>query len=48
LIAFIDHASASGFLSKQRREQLLVAGSPEQALELLDEAATAATQGMVW
>jgi uncharacterized protein (TIGR00730 family) len=48
MIAFIDHATASGFLSAQRRGQLLVAVSPEQALELLDEAAAAATQGMVW
>ena len=48
LIEFIDHSTASGFLSQQRRAQLLVAGSPEQALELLDEAVTAATQGMVW
>ena len=32
----------------QRRSQLLVAATPEEALELLDEAAAAATQGMVW
>jgi uncharacterized protein (TIGR00730 family) len=48
LIAFIDHATTSGFLSGRRREQLLVATSPEEALDLLDEAAAAATQGMVW
>jgi hypothetical protein len=48
LIAFIDHATQSGFLSEQRRRQLLVAETPEQALEMLDEAATAATQGMIW
>ncbi|HEY4070776.1 MAG TPA: TIGR00730 family Rossman fold protein [Sphingomicrobium sp.] len=48
LIEFIDHASDKGFLSAHRRRQLLVATSPEQALELLDEAAEAATQGMVW
>jgi len=48
LIEFMDHATASGFLSKQRRSQLLVAASPEEALDLLDEAAAAATQGMVW
>jgi uncharacterized protein (TIGR00730 family) len=48
LIAFIDHATEMGFLSAQRRRQLLVASSPEEALELLDEAAEAATQGMVW
>ena len=48
MIAFIDHATQSGFLSAQRRSQLLVAASPEEALEKLDEAAAAATQGMVW
>ena len=48
MVEFIDHATESGFLSAQRREQLLVAETPEQALDLLDEAATAATQGMVW
>ena len=48
LIAFIDHATHSGFLPEQRRGQLLVAGTPEQALEMLDEAAAAATQGMIW
>ena len=48
LITFMDHATASGFLSKQRRKQLLVAKTPEEALELLDEAAVGATQGMVW
>ena len=48
MVAFIDHATESGFLSAQRREQLLVASTPDQALELLDEAAAAATQGMVW
>jgi uncharacterized protein (TIGR00730 family) len=48
LITFIDHATQSGFLSGRRREQLLVASSPDEALELLDEAAAVATQGMVW
>ena len=48
MIAFIDHAAESGFLSAQRRCQLLVASTPDEALELLDEAAAAATQGMVW
>ena len=48
LIQFIDHATDSGFLSASRRNQLLIATSPEEALELLDEAAARATQGMVW
>ena len=48
LIEFMDHATGSGFLSEQRRAQLLVAERPEDALILLDDAAAAATQGMVW
>ena len=48
LIEFCDHARDSGFMSNQRREQLLVATRPDQALKLLDDAAAAATQGMVW
>ena len=48
LIAFIDHATECGFLSAQRRAQLLVASTPDEALDRLDEAAAAATQGMVW
>ena len=48
LIEFMDHATESGFLSASRRAQLLVATTPEEALEALDEAAAAATQGMVW
>ena len=48
MIHFIDHATESGFLSASRRKQLLVASTPEEALNLLDEAAGRATQGMVW
>jgi uncharacterized protein (TIGR00730 family) len=48
LIEFMDHATDSGFLSASRRRQLLVATTPEEALNLLDEAAASATQGMVW
>ena len=48
LIQFMDHATESGFLSASRRRQLLIAATPEEALELLDEAAGRATQGMVW
>jgi len=48
LIEFVEHAHQSGFLSAQRRKQLLVATTPEEALKLLDDAAAAATQGMVW
>ncbi len=48
MIEFVEHAHQSGFLSAQRRAQLLVATTPDEALKLLDEAAAAATQGMVW
>jgi uncharacterized protein (TIGR00730 family) len=48
MIEFIEHAYRSGFMSKPRRNHLLVAQSPEEALKLLDEAAAGATQGMVW
>lgn len=48
LDGFMDHVAASGFLSPARREQLLVAETPAEALKLLDEAAASAAQGMVW
>ena len=48
LTDFLDHASASGFLSVARRAQLLVAGTAEEAIEKLDEAARTASQAMVW
>ena len=48
LITFMNHATECGFLSEQRRSQLLVAERPDEALKLLDDAAAAATQGMVW
>ncbi len=48
LIEFMNHATESGFLSDRRRAQLLVATTPDEALKLLDDAAAAATQGMVW
>lgn len=45
---FMDHVSAKGFLSPARRAQLLMAASPGEAIDRLDEAARNATQGMVW
>ena len=45
---FMDHVSDSGFLSQARREQLLHAHTPSEAIDRLDAAAAAATQGMVW
>ena len=48
LADFMDHVSASGFLSQGRRKQLLMADTPAAAIDRLDEAAANATQGMVW
>ena len=45
---FMDTVVAAGFLSSARREQLLMAHSPEEAIKLLDAAAANAAQGMVW
>ena len=44
----MDHVRDSGFLSDARRQQLLKADTPAQAIDLLDEAAKSAAQGMVW
>jgi len=48
MTAFLDHAAASGFLSPARRAQLLIAATPAEAIERLDEAARSASQAMVW
>jgi uncharacterized protein (TIGR00730 family) len=48
MIDFLDHAEHNGFVSQQRRDQLLVATTASEALDLLDEAAASAAQGMVW
>ena len=48
LVDFIDHAAATAFISESRRAQLLVAQSGEEAIDLLDNAAASAAQGMVW
>lgn len=48
LTDFLDHVSASGFLSPDRRAQLLVESTPEAAIKSLDEASRRAAQGMVW
>jgi predicted Rossmann-fold nucleotide-binding protein len=47
-IGFMGHVSASGFLSERRLEQMIVADTPDEVINLLDEAAAGATQGMVW
>ena len=47
-VGFMEHVSASGFLSETRLKQLLVGDTPDQVINLLDEAAAGATQGIVW
>jgi uncharacterized protein (TIGR00730 family) len=48
LADFMDHVRDSGFLSQPRRLQLLKAETPAEALNLLDEAAKNAEQGVTW
>jgi len=48
LAGFMDHVRDSGFLSQSRRLQLLKAETPAEALNLLDEAAKNAEQGVTW
>ena len=47
-VQFMEHVSASGFVSKRRLKQMIVASTPDEVINLLDEAAAGATQGMVW
>jgi uncharacterized protein (TIGR00730 family) len=48
LAGFMDDVRDSGFLSQARRLQLLKAETPAEALDLLDEAAKNAAQGVTW
>jgi predicted Rossmann-fold nucleotide-binding protein len=48
MIRFLDHATASGFMSPARRAQLMVADSIDQAIMMLDAAVTASEKKMVW
>ena len=47
-VTFMEHVSETVFLSKRRLKQMIVATTPDEAINLLDEAAAGATQGMVW
>ena len=47
-VGFMEHVSEFGFLSPTRLKQLLVGDSPDEVINLLDEAAAGATQGIVW
>ena len=48
MIRFLDHATASGFMSAARRAQLLVAEGIGEVLDRLEEAAGATERKMVW
>jgi uncharacterized protein (TIGR00730 family) len=48
MIGFLDHVTESGFMSPERRAQLLVASDIGEAIEKLDEAEKAAETRMVW
>lgn len=48
MIAFLDHVTASGFMSPARRAQLLVADEIGEAIEKLDAAAGVTERKMVW
>jgi uncharacterized protein (TIGR00730 family) len=48
LIAFLDTATASGFLSPARRAQLLIARTPDEAIDLLAAACGESQARMVW
>lgn len=47
MLAFLDTTVASGFVSQGRRDQLLVASSPDEAIDMLSAAADRKA-GMVW
>ena len=48
MIEFLDHVTASGFMSPARRAHLLVGQSIGEAIDLLDSALTASERKMVW
>ena len=48
LIDFLDKVSSSGFISPERRAQLLVATGIDDAIDQLAAAAAAATRKMTW
>lgn len=46
--AFCDHVRDEGFMSAERRAQLLCADTVDEALAMLEQAAGAAREGPVW
>lgn len=47
-VQFMEHVSAAGFVSERRLQQMIVGDTPDEVINLLDEAAAGATQGIVW
>lgn len=45
---FCDTVTQEGFMSQERRDQLLMADTPAEAIDKLDAAAKAAQDGFVW
>ncbi len=48
MIAFLDTAAQSGFMSPARRAQLLVAGEVGEVIDMLGEAAAVTERKMTW
>jgi uncharacterized protein (TIGR00730 family) len=48
MIQFLDHVTASGFMSPARRAQLLIADSIGDVIDVLDSAAATRERRMVW
>jgi hypothetical protein len=48
MIAFLDHVTASGFMSPARRGQLLVADGIDAVIDMLQSAIGATEAKMVW
>ena len=48
MVAFLDHATRSGFMSSARREQLIVAEGVGEVIDKLDAAAKVGAKKMVW
>lgn len=48
MIDFLDHVTASGFMSPARRAQLFVATDIDEAIDMLDAASGAGERKMTW
>lgn len=48
LTGFLDHATESGFMSTNRRAQLLLADTADEAIGHIERAAAEPQRGMIW